>query len=346
MNKLYIYDFIFSSILAGINIYFVKSKDYRILAGIIWSFFIACSLLINYNQLLYFTSLALIGICVSAIYVIKKIEFIPEYTIIFWLLFSISSFVIIGIIVSKKFVYNNVLSMPQTGDKGITGSIGTPGKSYILKTNPEKCYDILIDEVENYLVQNKINNEIDYDKYEFQLKNIYFKGLLKRICLSKEFGDYIFGTNKVDECKYDPNTTKRVGCDKTTQATHDEKEELIRYNRIVKALKNIVIRWTKEILKNNDYENKKLSEKLGFSTNIKETQWGEITSSDNFIEDYKYNSKVGHIFFNDHFYNDKYFDQHIIKKTNITPFKYIKNKEQFKIKIGDDDLGNPYYWGC
>ena len=173
MNKLYIYDFIFSSILAGINIYFVKNKDYRILTGIVWSFFIACSILINYNQLLYFTSLSLIGICVSAIYVIKKIKFIPEYTIIFWLLFSVSSFVIIGIIVSKKFVYNNILNVPQTGDKGITGSIGTPGKSYILKTNPEKCYDILIDEVENYLVQNKINNEIDYDKYEFQLKNIY-----------------------------------------------------------------------------------------------------------------------------------------------------------------------------
>ena len=80
---------------------------------------------------------------------------------------------------------------------------------------------------------------------------------------------------------------------------------------------------------------------FGFSnTNITNTQWTNITSSDNFIEDYIYNSKVGHIFFNDHFYNDKYFDQ-----KNVNPFDNIKNKEQFKIKIGNDDLGNPYYWG-
>ena len=245
MNKLYIFDFIISCFLAGINIYYVK--DFRILIGLLWSFFILCSILLNYNQILYFASLYIIGICIVAIYILKKIPFTPEYNIIFWILYIISACVLISIIISKKFIFNSIYSIPLTGDKGITGKIGNPGISYNLKTYSEKCYDELITAVETYLTQNKIGNNIEYDKNEYQLKNLYFKDLLKKICLSQEFGNYIHGINTSKICEYDDKLGKRVlngtniPCNKNTVTKELNNDINIRYKIIVTKLKKVVI---------------------------------------------------------------------------------------------------------
>jgi hypothetical protein len=338
MNKLYIFDFIISSFLAGINIYYVK--DFRILIGLLWSFFILCSLLLNYNQILYFGSLYIIGVCVVAIYILKKIPFLPEYNIIFWLLYAISACVLMSIIISKKFIFNNIGTMPITGDRGITGKIGKSGISYNLKTYPEKCYDELIEKVETYITQTKIGNNIEFDRNDYQLKNLYFKDLLKKICLSHEFGDYIHGINTSKICEYDVKLKQRVLngtktlCTKNKLNNELNNENEIRYKRIVEELKKVVIDWIKEILKNNDYENKKLLTKLGYSEN---TDINKIYV----LEDNKYNNKAGHTFLNDHFYNEKYFEQHIIKKNNANPFEKMKESDDFKIL----EIGNPYYWG-
>ena len=340
MNKLYIFDFIISSFLAGINMYYVK--EYRILIGLLWGFFILCSVLLNYNQILYFTSLYIIGVCIVAIYILQKIPFTPEYNIIFWILYIISAGVIMSIIISKKFIFNNIYTIPLTGDKGITGQIGTPGISYNLKTYPEKCYGELILEVETYLTQNKIGNNIEFDKNEYHLKNLYFKDLLKQICLSQEFGNYIHGINSAKLCEFDEKLGKRIltgtntPCNKNRVNTQLNNETNIKYKIIVKKLKKVIIGWIKEILKNNSYENKKLLTKLGYS---------DYTNINNIyvLEDNKYINKVGHTFLSDPFYNETYFEQHIIKKNNINPFDKIKMKDSTEFKILE--LGNPYYWG-
>ena len=169
MNKLFIFDFIISCFLAGINIYY--TKDYRILFGLLWGFFILCSILLNYNQILYFTSLFMIGICVIAIYILTNIPVSTEFNLIFWILYLISTFIIMSIIISKKFVFNNINTDAPIGDKGITGKLGNTGISYNLKTYPEKCYDELITTVESYLIQNKTGNNIDFDKVEIKNKS-------------------------------------------------------------------------------------------------------------------------------------------------------------------------------
>lgn len=338
MNKLYIFDFIISSFLAGVNIYYVK--DFRILIGIIWSFFILCSLLLNYDQILYFISLYIIGICIVAIYIIKNIPFTPDYNIIFWILYVISACVLMTIIISKKFIFNSINSMALTGDKGINGKIGNPGISYNLKTYSDKCYDELINTLETYITQNKIYNNIEFDKNDYQLKNLYFKDLLKKICLSHEFGNYIYGLNTSTICKYDNKLDGRflngtnISCNKNTVNKELNNDTTLRYKIIVTNLKQIIIEWIKEILKNNAYETKKLLTKLGYPGN---TDINNVY----LLEDNKYNNNAGHTFLKDPFYTDKYFEQHIIKKNNVNPFYTIKESSKYNIL----ELGNPYYWG-
>jgi len=341
MNKLFIYDFIISCFLAGINIYY--TTDYRILCGLLWGFFILCSILLNYNQILYFISLFIISICVIAIYILINIPFLPQYNLIFWILYLISVLLILSIIISKKFIFNNINTDAPIGDKGITGKLGNTGISYNLKTYPEKCYEELITTVESYLIQNKTGNNIDFDKNDYNLKNLYFKNLLKNICLSKEFGNYIHGINTTKSCVYNENLGKRVlkdtniSCNKTTNNnSNDSTNSKVRYNIIISKLKKIVIDWIKEILKNNDYQNNKLLKDLGYSqtTNIENVY---------LLEDNKYNNNIGHNFLKDHFYNETYFEQHIIKKNNRNPFNIIKLKKSNKFTLLE--LGNPYYWG-
>jgi hypothetical protein len=340
MNKLFIFDFIISCFLAGINIYYIT--HYRILVGLLWGFFIICSLLLNYNQILYFTSLVTIGVCIIAIYILKTIPIIPEYNLIFWILYLITTSVIISIIISKKFIFNNINTDAPIGDKGIIGKPGDTGKSYNLKTYPEKCYDELINTIESYLIQNKTGNNIEFDKNDYNLKNLYFKNLLKNICLSREFGNYIYGINTTKPCVYNDKLGKRVlkdtniSCDKTVKNSTIAKNSDIRYNIIVPKLKKIVIHWIKEILKNNSYQNNKLLSDLGYS---------QTTNIDNvyLLEDTKYNNNVGHNFLKDPFYNEHYFEQHIIKKNNKNPFNIIKMKKSNTFTLLE--LGNPYYWG-
>ena len=76
MNKLYILDFLISSIFAGVNINYVKTNEYKILTGIIWTIFIISSLLKNNNLPLYFMSSIIVGFCILAIYIILVIRYI------------------------------------------------------------------------------------------------------------------------------------------------------------------------------------------------------------------------------------------------------------------------------
>ena len=348
MNKLYIYDFVFSSLLAGVNVYLLKNLNYKILSILIWGVFIMASMLLNYDKILYFIALFMIGVCVITIYIIKMIPEIKDFYVIFWLLYSISAIVILSIIITKKFMYNNIYNQPLPGDKGTIGIIGKSGISYNLETYPDRCYGELISGIEDYLLTNKKSNDLEYNPDEPQLKNLYFKKLLKRICMSEEFGNYIYSNTQSDVCEYDEGEKKRYikgttrQCITTTQVTSDSKTKETRYTEIVEVLKNKIIddadSWIKKILENGEIENKKLYSKLGYDESYySKDRLNDIMGNVNIVDEYKYNNKKGHAFINDYFYTDKFF-----KGDN--PFDDIIDKDT-TLTVNGTDFDNPYYWG-
>jgi hypothetical protein len=355
MNKLYILDFLISSVLAGINIKYTKTKDYKILVAIIWSIFIISSILLNNSLPIYFISAIIIGFSILAIYILLKIPINNDIQIVFWVLYLISALVLTFIVASKKMFFSNVYNEPLMGLKGPDGKLGSNGESYYLKTYPEKCYSDLILTVEDYLVQNMKINDIDYDPYEYQLKNLYFKQLLKRISLSREFNDYVLlgniteecdtgardaGSDDANICKFKPGTgtnsgtrtygdttepcvTDRVGLNDNYQKTSKNVSAEFRYNTHMIELKSMVIKWCKYILFNNDNEDDDLKEKLGYDKTADITKLipslldvDKYKINNNLREDTRYNNKTGRKFFDDYFLTDKYFDEYLIKDNN------------------------------
>ena len=259
----------------------------------------------NNNLPLYFMSSIIVGFCILAIYIILVIPIKPNVTTIFWILFFISAFIFTGLIISKKMFFANIYNEPLMGSKGDLGALGTKGESYVLKTYPEKCYNELILTAEDYLIQNMKINNIEYDPYEYQIKNLYFKQLLKNICQSKHFNDYVLLgeiTNSNDEscsksldsssntqayndntCNYNEQLTKRVYGNSTEQCNTDKTNEPSsntnndididkvenRYDIIVAELKIMVVKWIKYILLNNKNEDNKLKESLGYQNSSK-----------------------------------------------------------------------------
>jgi hypothetical protein len=246
-------------------------------------------------------------------------------------------------------MFNNIYNQPLPGDKGKLGGNGNAGISYKLETYPDRCYGELISAIEEYLLNNKKSNDLDYNPGDPQLKNLYFKHLLKRICMSEEFGNYIYSAPHSGVCKYEYSKGKRVikgtdnSCDETTSSDGEE-----RYQTIVNRLKNKIIydvdSWIKTILENGEIENKKLYSKMGYDeSNYSPEKLVRIVDNDNnIIEYYKYNNKKGHQFFNNYFYTDKFFED-----VSLNPFDDIKNLSNFNIVLDsyDVDNNNPYYWG-
>ena len=403
MNKLYILDFLISGILAGININYTKTIDYKILVGIIWCIFIISSLLLNYSLTVYFISSIIIGFSILAIYIMLKIPIKKNLSIIFWILYFISALVITFIVASKKMFFANVYNEPLMGSKGEDGNIGTKGESYYLKTYPEKCYNDLVLTVEDYLVQNMKINDIDYNSYDYQLKNLYFKQLLKRISLSQEFNHYVFfGTRYTEDiedtdmsgaptrkynnniCNYTGKTissggtlnSRRTYGDTDVQCLHDKDStddinydynktsRNVRsenhYNKIMKELKKVVIKWCKFILFNNYNEDDALKEKLGYdstadiddivpTTLFNNNKIHKIIDN-NLREGMRYNNKTGRKFFDDYFLIDKYFEEHLIKKNNVRkirdkPYNYNPFTKIENTTLETVELGNPFNWG-
>ena len=357
MNKLYILDFLISCVLAGINIKYTKITDYKILVSIIWSIFIISSIFLNNSLTVYFISSIIIGFSILAIYIMLKIPIKKNISIIFWVLYFISALIITSIIASKKMFFANVYNEPLMGSKGEDGSIGNKGESYYLKTYPEKCYNDLVLAVEDYLIQNMKINDINYDSYKYQLKNLYFKQLLKRISSSQEFNNYVFfGT------KYTENHDDTLLSNEFTENN---------YNKIIEELKKIVIKWCKYILFNNINEDDNLKEKLGYDVtsdisqlipktlNFSKNKVHEIVDN-NLREDMRYNNKTGRKFFDDYFLTPKYFEEHLIIKNNIrkidnkqvkyNPFTYIATEELVLSSDSDsgstsNNLDTPFNWG-
>ena len=238
-----------------------------------------------------------------------------------------------------------------TGKKGKEGTIGKRGERYYLKTYPEQCYNYIILEVEKYLIKNKSINELitnasDLSKTEYLLKNLYFKNLIKKVCLSKTFGDYIYISNiqnssdcklNSDEnhdsntCIYDDNLTKRVfyktknDCEKSkTTSRKEEIEENERYIKISRALNEVVIKWVEHILKNTKSD----------------------TKLENGLSEYDHNSRFGHTFLGDYFMTEQDLDQVIPIQDLDTPNSILDKIKNEQIVLIDLDISKkyPYNW--
>ena len=182
MNKLFFADFIILSTLAFINFKFIPLQ-YKILSIIVWVIIIVLSLLINFNLVLYFVSLLIIGLCGIVMYTIKTVTIDPANKISFWIMYVISTIILVAIIISKKLIYDIIVSDGQTGDKGIVGKQGTYGESYFLTNRSEIAYNKIILNIESVLKKHKsLNNNNDY-----LLQNLYFKELIKNICYSEQY---------------------------------------------------------------------------------------------------------------------------------------------------------------
>lgn len=338
MNKIYIYDFLILCILCGITLKYINYNIYKLLAGLIWGTFILSSVLANYNYTLYSIAIIIIGSCATAIYILLKIPILKPIKIIFWLLYIVSTIVLGSVVLSKKLVFNNMYNEGPTGKKGKEGTIGKRGERYYLKTYPEQCYNYIILEVEKYLIKNKSINELITNatylsKTEYLLKNLYFKNLIKKVCLSKTFGDYIRIIQNSSDCKlnsdenHDSNTciyndalTKRVfydteiDCEKSkTTSRKEEIEENERYIKISRALKEVVIEWVKHILKNTKSD----------------------TKLENGLSEYDHNSRFGHTFLGDYFMTEQDLSNTILYK--------IKNEQIVLIDL-DISKKYPYNW--
>jgi len=368
MNKIYIYDLFISSILAAINIKYIKLPVYKILTGLIWGAFIFASLLINFDYILHFITFIIISIAGIAIYILLKVPVINDISIIFWLLYGASVIVIVSLIISKKLMFINMYNEGELGSKGNDGLIGLSGTLSYPDSLQDKCYLTLVQHIDDYLKKNKLYNNIDFVKDEPQFKNLYFKNILKRICYSKEFGYNIYNINNncnnttpIQKQEYsntkcnnnadcninqmcqliNTTTTKKgrycINRQNTIKDNFDKYKDVLdseeRLSLLTKKLLHEILSWVKLILKNNKHENTKLNEKLGFSKDIITTKFVD----NRFIDEYKYNSKLGHKFLGNYFYTDRLFDDiddcdEDTEECNdcTNPFITIKKREYYK----------------
>jgi len=202
MNKLFIADFLFLSILAFINVKFIPLR-YKILSIIVWVIIILLSVFINFNLILYFVSLLIIGVCIIVTVTINTVTINQNNKIVFWLLYIISTIILVTLIISKKIIYDVIVSDGQIGDKGIIGKQGSKGNGYFLTNTSEKAYNTFILNIEDVLQKHKtLTNSNDY-----LLQNIFFKDIIKNICYSEEFidikkgGEYIKNKINNDYCQ-------------------------------------------------------------------------------------------------------------------------------------------------
>ena len=355
--KLIFADLIISLVILGIVFKFVKSLNIKIFGCLTVIVFIITSLLINFNQYLYFASTFAIGYILIAIFIKMKFKINPGEDTIVWLAYIVSVVVLLSIIMTKKFVIDNLYTQPMTGDKGKQGVKGNNGTGYFMKSYQERSYNEIILHIEEYLKQNKEFNNIPFEE-EPHLKNLYFKDIIKRVIYSQEYGDYVFKGN--DKCETGGNRgnpryrrceISKIPCDSDLDCLRNSDSES-RYNQITDYLKKVFLEYIKIILKNTDkqdtiIENNNLSylnsimQQCGNEKSTRSESKTTVTSS---IESNKYyNNKFGHQFLNDYFLTCKFFDRRQVKRyLDNNPIDEIKNKE-FNGNISNSK--NPFDWG-
>jgi hypothetical protein len=339
MNYIYIIEIILFSVIAIFLGNFLQNKTYKIINYIFWITIILVSLLLNYDKYLYSLSILLICVLILISYIKKNIILESKYSIIFWLLFCTTLITTMGIIISKKYIYNNMNSNAPRGDKGTTGNIGNSGESYFLETIPQKCYNEIINEIENYYREIKDTNNIDYDKNEYQFKNLYLKDNISRICTSKEFLHKIINSTK-NECEmtYTGNTPDKRKCINSSKPCNSDYEcntnidITSNYNTELKSIKEDIIykedSWIHLILANTCKENLNLKKKINIKPYESITNPTIISQNNKLL----FNNSLGRKFLEDEFEIDKFWENKLNLKVKDDPFIKIKERPIWNLK--------------
>ena len=330
-----------------------------------WIILIILSILINFKKYLYFLSVFVITIIVSIIILLKvdlKKYFKDKLYFSVYILSGITFIALFNFLISKYFIYNMLNTEAPQGIKGQSGVVGNNGKSFFIETLPEKCYQELINHIENKYGEIKKSNDIPFNIKDYHINNMFIKDNIKRICYSNEFLDnfYIIKQNNKSvspECvmKYDSqnnmigrycNVSNKYGniekCNNDKDCMNIEDSEL-KFKRIVNELKQAIAgeknSWLELILKNNCEQDIQLRDKLG---GARYETLDELypNSYEDYDKNLRHNNKVGHDFLEDNFQNDKYWDKHLNKKINNNPFDTIK-----QLKFKDDPNKQFWNWG-
>ena len=357
-KKFYIVDSIISLILLGLILKLIPYLSIKIVAICALVTYIISSILLNLNKYLYFLSSFVIGILVTTMMTLLLIPFKKNEQIILWLLFTMSWFVIAVVIITKKIIVEYLIKKPLAGEKGALGDRGKTGNAYFLETYPDKSYTEIILNIEDYLQQNKKDNNISFNEGDEHLKNMFLKDIIKRIVYSEQYGNYLFSVDK--KCAHIEDEQKRkcvdnsgvgnIGCNTMNDCSSNTNVNVeTRYREITDYLKNITLDYVKIILKNNCAEEETLKEQnLGSLSDESYNYYRNLNEL--------HNSKSGHKFINDYFLNETFFNTYLVKKNNnfkcntdnpqyANPIETIKNIELSKYGTDFVNLGNPYFWG-
>ena len=336
-------DIIFLVILAIVSNKFIISKygtTIVILNSLIWGFIILSTLSLYFNKYIYSLGLFILGPLVVMIYLIKifdTLQITPQFTIIFWMLFLVTAFSIIGLIITKKYILNNLFNEAPQGNIGSEGSIGQTGESYKIDLLADKCYNDLLTHIEDKLKQIKDTNDIDYDNETYLLKNTYIKTKLKDICYSTDFLNDFFKDKYQGYITYDDLHNDASPIATYPVATYDDN---------ITVIKHKLTNWIFEILESDQKQLNKLNEKYKINksidnrykpnnnnTCIKNTDISTCKSdiNCNYVDDKCHlnyenaNSIQGNKLLNDYFANENYYEKYMKKNNKENPFCKIKS---------------------
>jgi hypothetical protein len=381
MNKLFIADFLILSILAFVNVKFIPLQ-YKILSIIVWVIIILLSIFINFNLILYFVSLLIIGLCIVVTVTINTVSINQNNKIVFWLLYIISTIILVTLIISKKIIYDVIVSDGQVGEKGIIGKQGAKGNGYFLTNTSEKAYNTFILNIEDVLKKYKpLTNSNDY-----LLQNIFFKDIIKNICYSEEFIDTKNVENGMgnklnnDYCQVIPSSGKyqrtcfgeKIVCNTDedctqplpTGSSNNKSCFSLQFptEKVDSSTTNVTT--TSQTIHPSCLKNKPTEQSDETEENTRPQSNGEVKLNDIIIgwvnTILKHSS--GFIFLNTVEHKDTFFDlnnpitkvncgkeKKITKYGGDNPFKSINdNNEKIEnhfILNDGTNYGNPYYWG-
>jgi hypothetical protein len=110
----------------------------------------------------------------------------PEL-IIFWLLYSITIFTIINVIISSYFYFALRNKKGPTGSRGDTGEAGNVGEAGLCAVDCRNkiCRDKIMTDI-----LDQINKEAGNPDPPIKLNNVYIKQRVKQMCNSREYNEY------------------------------------------------------------------------------------------------------------------------------------------------------------
>jgi hypothetical protein len=139
-----------------------------------------------------FIWIAAIAIITLIILIFIGVEFsrgLDDYPelIIFWLLYSITIFTIMNIIISSYFYFALKDKKGPVGQRGDTGDIGKEGEAGLCALD---CRNNICREKITKDIIDQINREAGNPDPPIKLNNIYIKQRIKQMCNSKEYNEY------------------------------------------------------------------------------------------------------------------------------------------------------------